>query len=72
MVVDGGLLDCNAVWICRQIPTSTLQMETVYFSETLVYTYKFTRRYNPENQHRHFHRHENLISHLYVFDSYVI
>jgi hypothetical protein len=38
-------------------------METVgqCFSETLVSTYKSTRRYNPEDQH--LHRRENLKSH---------
>jgi hypothetical protein len=30
-----------------------LKMEAVCFSETLVSTYKSTRRYNPEEQHRH-------------------
>jgi hypothetical protein len=37
-------------------------METVCFSETLVSTYKSTRRHNPE-QHRHLHHRENLKSH---------
>jgi hypothetical protein len=40
-------------------------METVCFSETLVSTYKFTPCYNPQDQHRHFHRRENLKSHDY-------
>jgi hypothetical protein len=31
-------------------------MEAVYFSETLVSTYKSTRNYNPEDQHQHLHR----------------
>jgi hypothetical protein len=34
-------------------------METVCFSETLVSTYESTRHHSPE-QHRHFHRRENL------------
>jgi hypothetical protein len=38
-------------------------MELVYFSETLVSTYKCTRRYNPEDQHRQLHRREKLKSH---------
>jgi hypothetical protein len=37
--------------------------ETVCFSETLVSSYESTRRQNPEQQHRHPHRHENLKSH---------
>jgi hypothetical protein len=42
-----------------------LKMETVCFSETLVSTYKSTRRYNPEEQHRHLHRRwEPQISHF--------
>jgi hypothetical protein len=32
-------------------------------TETLVSTHKSTRRYNPEEQHRHLHRPENLKSH---------
>jgi hypothetical protein len=34
------------------------------FSETLVSTYKSTRRYNPEDEYLHLHRRENLKSHL--------
>jgi hypothetical protein len=37
-------------------------METVRSSETLVTTCKSIRRYNPEDQHRHLHRRENLKS----------
>jgi hypothetical protein len=29
-----------------------------------LYTYEFIRRYNPEDQHRHIHRRENLKSHM--------
>jgi hypothetical protein len=54
---DVGLLGCNAVWTCR---TSALKMEIVCLSETLVPTYKFTRSYNLEDQHQHFHYRENL------------
>jgi hypothetical protein len=42
--------------------TSALKMEAVYSSETLVYTYKTTRRYKPEYQHRPLHRRQNLKS----------
>jgi hypothetical protein len=35
-------------------------METTCFSESLVSTYKSTRRYNPEDQQQHLHRLENL------------
>jgi hypothetical protein len=39
-------------------------METVCSSETLVSTYESTWRHNPEEQHQHLHRRENLkISH---------
>jgi hypothetical protein len=39
-------------------------MKTVYFSETLVSTYKSTRRHDPEQQqHRHLHSSEKLKSH---------
>jgi hypothetical protein len=33
--------------------TSVLKMETVFLSETLVSTYKSTRRYKSADQHRH-------------------
>jgi hypothetical protein len=32
-----------------------LKMDTVLFSENLVSTYKSTKPYNPEEQHRQFH-----------------
>jgi hypothetical protein len=35
-------------------------METLCSSETLVSTYKSTRRQNPEDQQHHRHRRENL------------
>jgi hypothetical protein len=38
-------------------------METVGFSETLASTDESTRRQNPEEQHHHPHRRENLKSH---------
>jgi hypothetical protein len=39
-----------------------LMMEAVWASETLVNSYQFTRRYNPEGNHLHAHRGENLKS----------
>jgi hypothetical protein len=41
--------------------SAALDMEAVCSSETLVSTYKSTRRYNP---HRHLHRRENLKTHM--------
>jgi hypothetical protein len=32
------------------------------FSDTLLCTYKSTRRYNPQDQHRHLHLRENFIT----------
>jgi hypothetical protein len=67
-----GLLGWNAVWTCTSIstfrgnivsPSTGLNMETVCLSETLVSTYKSTRLYYPEDQHRHLHRRENRKSH---------
>jgi hypothetical protein len=40
--------------------TSGLRMEAVCSSETLESIYKSTWRNNPEDQHRHLHRHEDL------------
>jgi hypothetical protein len=34
-----------------EVLNSSLKMEAVYSSETLISTYKSTRRYNPEDQH---------------------
>jgi hypothetical protein len=53
-------LGCNAVW-----RASALKMEVVCSSETLVSTYKSTRRYNPEDQSRYLRR-ENLKSEEYM------
>jgi hypothetical protein len=39
-----------------------LNMEALCFSETLIPTYKSTRRYNPEDEHRHLHLCDNLRS----------
>lgn len=39
---------------------SALKQEAVCCTETLVSTYKFTRRNNLEDQHQHFRRRENL------------
>jgi hypothetical protein len=52
----------NFCWCCH--PSSALKMEAVCSSETMISTYKSTRRHNPEEQHRHLHRRENLISYL--------
>jgi hypothetical protein len=41
-------------------------METACFFATMVCTYKSTWRYNPEDQHRHIHRRENLKSHIII------
>jgi hypothetical protein len=39
--------------------TNSEGLDAERFSETSVSSYKFTRRYNPEEQHRCFHRREN-------------
>jgi hypothetical protein len=44
-----------------------LKTEAVFFSETLVSTYKSTRRYNPKDQYQHIHCRENLKSHISCF-----
>jgi hypothetical protein len=53
---DAVLLGCDVVWL-RQA-TSGLGMETASFSKTLVSTYEFIRRQNPERLR--LHRRENL------------
>jgi hypothetical protein len=47
--------------------TSSLKMKAVWSFETLVSTYKSTRRSNPKDQHRNLHRRENLKSHIWQF-----
>jgi hypothetical protein len=42
---------------------SVLKIEAAYSSETLASTYKFTRIYEPEYQHRDLHLRKNLKSH---------
>jgi hypothetical protein len=68
---DVVLLGCDVVKTRTQMPafrrnilslSSGLKMETVCFSETLVFTYESTRRHNPE-QHYHLHRRQNLKFH---------
>jgi hypothetical protein len=49
-------------WVLMLCGLAALKMEAVYFSKTLVSTWKSKLRYNPEEQHRHFHRRENLKS----------
>jgi hypothetical protein len=67
---DVAVLGCDAVCTRRWIPTfrrsilspsSGLKMETVCFSEMLVFTYETTWCNSPEQQHR---RHRREISHL--------
>lgn len=45
---------------------STLKMEELCSSETLVSTYKFQRHCNSRNQHRDCDRNENLRSHVFA------
>lgn len=40
-------------------PSSRLKIETVYYFETLLSTYKITRRHNSEQQHRQRERYTN-------------
>jgi hypothetical protein len=47
-------------WIQIKNSVSAVKKETVRYSETLVSTYEFTRRHNPEH---HFYRRENLKYH---------
>jgi hypothetical protein len=42
-----------------------LRYGTVYFSETSVSTYESTQRYDPEEEHRHPRRRENLKSRMF-------
>jgi hypothetical protein len=46
----------------RAVHGLILKIQYVSF-ETAVCTYKFTRRYGPENKHRHFHGRHKLRSH---------
>jgi hypothetical protein len=66
---DGGSKD---LWnVGKLLPDYTAlqsliapMMEAARTSETLVNFFQATRLYNPEDSHRHTHRHENLKSYL--------
>jgi hypothetical protein len=45
------------------VVVEALKMETVCFSEMLASTDELTRRKNPEEEHHHPYRRENLKSH---------
>jgi hypothetical protein len=50
-----------------------MKLEAACFFETPITIYKSTRRYNPEDQHRHLYRRDNLRSHLgYVVLPYTL
>jgi hypothetical protein len=52
-------------WVVASIIRAiALMMEAARTSETLVNVYQTTRRYNPENNHLHTHRRENLKPYL--------
>jgi hypothetical protein len=55
-----------AFWVVapRTLTLIALMMEAVQTSETSVYSYKSTRRYNPEDGHHRCHRRENLKSYF--------
>jgi hypothetical protein len=56
---------CSGVDVGFLPQSSALKMEVVRPPGKLVYTYKSIRHSNPEYQHRHLHRRENLTSHEY-------
>jgi hypothetical protein len=62
MTMFWGLTPCGLVGGYQRFRASALKMETVFFSETLVSTYKSTRRLNPE--HHHPHRREDFKSYI--------
>jgi hypothetical protein len=45
-------------------PNAVLKLETVFFSEMLVSTYKSTRRYSPKKEYRQLQHRENLKSNI--------
>jgi hypothetical protein len=56
VLLDVGLLGCNAVPTSRYVPakqpsSSALKMEAVYWSEMFVSVFKSTQCYNPQDQH---------------------
>jgi hypothetical protein len=44
----------------QYVDCGLLKMEAICSSETLITTYKLTRRHHPEDHNRHVHRRENL------------
>jgi hypothetical protein len=64
--IDVSVPGCNVVLTYRRITAfggTLLKMEAVCFSETSVFTYKSTRRHNPEYQRRYFDFRGNLKPH---------
>jgi hypothetical protein len=67
---DSFHLEMNVSWVdLVHLPQccsskSALKMETVRFSETLVSTYKFTRRYNQEKQKRQLNKTNSMLQNL--------
>jgi hypothetical protein len=78
---DSFHLEMNVSWVdLVHLPQccsskSALKMETVRFSETLVSTYKFTRRYNQEKQQRQLNKTDSVLqnhSRVYATRRFVI
>jgi hypothetical protein len=65
--VDVGPLGSNAVWTGAASIFSSEDGD-IFFPLKRSCTHKSTRRYYPEGQHRHIHRHEHLKSHILVKD----
>jgi hypothetical protein len=69
--VDVGPRGCDAVWTCGRYQrfggTYCPEDGGSILPETLASTYQSTRRHNPEYQHRHLHRRENLKFHFLLF-----
>jgi hypothetical protein len=59
-----GNLSIMVFWVVTPCGLVALKMEEIFSSETLVSTYKSTRRHNPQDHHGYLRHRENLTSHI--------
>jgi hypothetical protein len=72
-LVDVGLLGCDTIWTCRQVPVywmnmlppfSLLKIDSLFSSKTLLSTYKSSWHHKPEAQHQHLLCYDNFKPHI--------
>jgi hypothetical protein len=67
MLIFGVVTPCGLVRTNVSEEHTASIFKAVCFSEMLVSTYKSTRRYNPEDKHRHLYRRKNRTPHISLY-----